>query len=127
MPSRAPLGSDADVPSRNLTARVLARVGEAGLTIDRRGRATRRRPAEPARPDPLAAGATRTAEQIREARSMRRVFRDLGVAYRRYRRQTGAPISADVRNAARRFRRELSLPSLVLVAASLDELDILTW
>jgi hypothetical protein len=36
-------------------------------------------------------------------------------------------VSADVRDAARNFRRELTVPALVVVAACLDELDILTW
>ena len=121
-PSRK--GSDSASPSQALTDRVLARVSEAGLTVDRRGGSTRRRPAQP---DARAASATRTPAQIREVRSLRSVFRDLGKSYRRYRRETGAPVSAEVRNAARRFRRELSVPTLVLVAARLDELDILPW
>jgi hypothetical protein len=64
---------------------------------------------------------------VREARSLRRVFNDLGDCYRDYRRRTGVPVSEDVRAAANRFRRELNVPTLVLVAASLDELDILPW
>jgi hypothetical protein len=64
---------------------------------------------------------------VREARSLRRVFVDLGDSYREYRRRTGAPISAEVRDAADRFRRERDLSSLVVVAARLDELDILPW
>jgi hypothetical protein len=32
-------------------------------------------------------------------------------------------VSPEVRDAARRFRRELDLPSLVCVAASLDRLN----
>ena len=69
----------------------------------------------------------RTPEQIREARSLRYVFSDLGLSYRQYRRDTGAPVSRDVRDAAYRFRRELNVTSLVSVAATLDALDILTW
>jgi hypothetical protein len=112
-----------------LTDRVLARVTDAGRAVDRRTGATRprsaRRTTSPS--DPLAASATRTPEQIREARSLRRVFHDLGVSYRQYRRQTGAPVSSDVRDAAKRFRRELNVTALVSVAACLDELEILTW
>jgi hypothetical protein len=70
---------------------------------------------------------TRTPEEIRLARSLRRVFYDLGETYRAYRRRTGAPVSPDVRDSAYRFRRELNLTSLVAVAAGLDELHILTW
>ena len=115
--------------SETLTDRVLARVTDAGRAVDRRTGATRPRSARrsPSAADPLAASATRTPEQIREARSLRRVFHDLGVSYRQYRRQTGAPVSSDVRDAAKRFRRELNVSALVSVAACLDELEILTW
>ena len=113
----------------SLTDRVLARVSDAGRAVDRRARATRPKSGrrDPAPPDPRSASATRTPEQVREARSLRRVFRDLGASYRKYRRQTGAPVSSDVREAAYRFRRELNVASLILVAASLDELEILPW
>lgn len=126
---RRPSGSDAADRAVTLSDRVLARVSDAGLAVDRRTKAarpkaTRRRPAAP---DPLSASVTRTPDQVREARSLRRVFHDLGVSYRQYRRDTGAPVSSDVRDAARRFRRELSMTSLVSVAACLDDLDILTW
>jgi hypothetical protein len=115
--------------TETLTDRVLARVTDAGRAVDRRTGASRprtaRRSVSPS--DPLAANVTRTPEQIREARSLRRVFHDLGVSYRQYRRQTGAPVSSDVRDAAKRFRRELNVTALVSVAACLDELEILTW
>ncbi len=127
-PSR-PRGSDPAELPQSLTDRVLARVSEAGLDVDRRSGASRpkasRRRSVAA--DPLSASLTRTPEQVREARSLRRVFLDLGDSYREYRRRTGAPVSADVRDAACRFRRELNVTSLVSVAASLDHLDILTW
>jgi hypothetical protein len=127
-PSR-PRESDRAEVSQSLTDRVLARVNEAGLDVDRRAKATR--PKAPRRrptvPDPLSADVTRTPEEVREARSLRRVFLDLGDSYREYRRRTGAPVSEDVRDAACRFRRELNVTSLVSVAASLDQLDILTW
>jgi hypothetical protein len=124
-PSRK--GSRSSSSTQSIADRVRARVNEAGLIVDRRTGATRRKPASPAVADKLAAGVTRTPAQVREVRSLRSVFRDLGRSYRRYRRQTGAPVSADVRDAARNFRRELTVPALVVVAACLDELDILTW
>jgi hypothetical protein len=107
----------------------LARVTDAGLAMDRRANARRPKAARhrPAASDPLSASATRTPAQVREARSLRRVFLDLGHSYREYRRRTGEPVSADVKDAACRFRRELNVTSLVSVAASLEELDILTW
>jgi hypothetical protein len=120
-------GSRSKFASETIADRVRTRVSEAALAVDRRVGSTRRKPAALAEPDKLAASATRTPAQVREARSLRSVFRDLGRSYRRYRRQTGAPVSADVRDAARNFRRELTVPSLVVVAAFLDELDILTW
>jgi hypothetical protein len=64
---------------------------------------------------------------VREARSLRRVFDDLGIAYRRYRKETGEPISPVVREAACRFRKERSVLSLASVAGRLDELKILDW
>ena len=127
-PSR-PGKSDPAAVTQTITARVLARVSDAGLAVDRsanatRPKATRRRSAAP---DSLSASVTRTPEQVREARSLRRVFLDLGDSYREYRQRTGAPVSPDVRDAAYRFRRELNVTSLVSVAASLDQLDVLTW
>jgi hypothetical protein len=128
LPAGRTKSSSAPSPD-SLTDRVLARVSDAGRAMDRRDRASRpkSRRRDPAPPDPRAASATRTPAQVREARSLRRVFHDLGVSYRKYRRQTGAPVSSDVREAAYRFRRELNIASLILVAASLDELEILPW
>lgn len=58
-----------------------------------------------------------------DIRALRRVFTDFGDSYRNYRRRTGEPVSAEVRDAAQRFRRDLDLVSLVSVAASLERLD----
>ena len=74
-----------------------------------------------------AAGASGTPEQVRRARSLRRVFVDLGTSYRAFRRRTGAAVSPEVRDAAYRFRREGDVTSLVAVAASLDQLEALPW
>jgi hypothetical protein len=84
----------------------------------------RRRRSDPDRPS---ADVGRTPEQLRETRSLRRVFVDLGTSYREYRRRTGAEVSPDVRDAAYRFRRELNVESLVAVADSLDRLEALPW
>jgi hypothetical protein len=117
-----------DSPNQELTDRILARVRDAGLAVDQRpGAQPRRRRGRPAAPDPLAADATRTPEQVREARALRRVFLELGDCYRGYRLRTGSSVSPEVRDAAYGFRRKLDLPSLVLVAASLERLDALTW
>jgi hypothetical protein len=127
-PSRPGKSDRAAVP-QTITARVLARVSDAGLVVDRRTKATRPKATRrrSAAPDLLSASVTRTPAQVREARALRRVFLDLGDSYREYRQRTGAPVSSDVRDAAYRFRRELNVTSLVSVAASLDQLDVLTW
>jgi len=93
-PTSHPAGSPADSP---LTDRVLARVKNAHS-----GRHRRRTDSD----------------------ALRRVFRDFGESYRSYRRRTGEPVSAEVRDAARRFRRELDLGSLVSVAALLERVEV---
>jgi len=111
-----------------LTERVMERVRQAGMVVegstDGSTSKPRRRHSDPHR---RPAGGSRTPEQVREARSLRRVFLDMGDSYREYRRRTGAPVSADVRNAADRFRQERNVASLAAVAASLDDLNVLTW
>lgn len=104
--SPRPSGPDNAVPAQSLTDRVLARVNDAGRTERRRPKTNRRR---------------------REARSLRRVFLEMGEAYREFRGRTGAPISPHVRAAAYHFREEPNVDSLVSVAARLDELRVLSW
>jgi hypothetical protein len=108
----------------SLTQHMLERVNAARRAIDQRANASRPRlRRQRARPgDP---GAPSLAEG-RESQSLKRVFRDLGVCYRRYRRQIGGPVAPGLRAATDRFRAEPSLPSLVAVAAILDELDLLS-
>jgi hypothetical protein len=118
-------GSQLDELPENLTERVLARVSQARLAVDRRAKASRpkskaRRPAAPASTD------SPSLEEVRESESLKRVFRELGVSYRRYRSQTGDPVTPGLRDAAYKFRAEPSLTSLVAVAAFLDELDLLS-
>jgi len=72
-------------------------------------------------------GARSSAGGPRELRALRRVFREMGRTQRSTRRQTGQAPSPVVREAARAFRRDPSLSSLVLVAASLDEVGLLAW
>lgn len=119
LPSRAS-GQQLPAHKLTLTDRVMSRVHDAGRAATRRARTSRSKTSRPNIAD-------RTAEQAREARSLRRVFHDLGLSYRQYRRDTGAAISPDIRDAAKRFRRERNVTSLVSVAACLDALDILTW
>ncbi len=121
--------SDPDAAPHSLTNRVLARVDDAGRLLDRRQRAAHTRSGRRGRAvdEGTSVGAPRTPQQIREARSLRRVFHELGDSYREYRRRTGEPVSPEVRDAAVRFRREMNVPALVSVAACLDRLEILTW
>jgi hypothetical protein len=109
VPSRS-RSSDSNDSAQSLTDRVLARVQHESSIVDRLPKSRRRSP---------------TTD--REARSLRRVFSDLGDSYRDYRRRTGEPVSADIRAAADRFRKERNVAALVSVAASLDALEILPW
>ena len=82
-------GSSSELPE-NLTERVQARVAEAAFALDRRATATR--PKSHRRRATLATSAGDSARSPEEAlaeQSLRRVFRDLGTSYRRFRKQTG--------------------------------------
>jgi hypothetical protein len=121
----SPNGSSKESPE-NLFDRVEARVAEAAYALDRRANATR--PKSHRRRVPLAVSGdgSRSPEEVRAEQSLRRVFRDLGVSYRRYRKQTGTALTPGLRDAAYNFRAEPSLTTLVAVAAFLDELDLLS-
>jgi hypothetical protein len=115
----------AAVSPQTLTARVQTRVDNARLAVDRRADAARANTT----PEPQVGSGSidsLSVDEVREFQSLRRVFRDLGVTYRRYRRQTGNKATPGLRDAAYNFRAEPSLPSLVAVAAFLDKLDLLT-
>jgi hypothetical protein len=99
-------------------------VSEARLVLDRRESAAADLRSFPP-PDPLAACVTRTPDQVREARSLRRVFLQLRDRYDDYRARTGSPESPAVRDAASCFRRQLSFAALLAYAGRLEELDIL--
>jgi hypothetical protein len=108
-----------------LTTRMLARVNDARLAVDRRANATRSGLKRQRRARPVSTNSP-SLEDVRESQSLRRVFRDLGVSYRRYRSQTGGQVPPGLRDAAYTFRAKPSLISLVAVAAFLDELDLLS-
>jgi hypothetical protein len=120
-------GSDAEEFPKSLKDRVMARVVDARTAVDRREGASRPKAKRRRRTPIETTVAGPTAQDLREAESLKRVFRDLGVSYREYRRQTGEPVAPAVREAAYKFRADPSLTSLVSVAVFLDELDILTW
>jgi hypothetical protein len=104
--------------ARPLVERVRERVDKAAASLSEGGRRERR--------GAKAAG-TLGSGPPREVRALRRVFREMGRTQRSARRQTGQAPSPVVRDAARAFRQAPSLPALVLVAASLDEVGLLSW
>ena len=118
MPPRAP---------RSLTDRVSDRVAEAGLALDRRASASRPKSPRRGHGGSSLLRPFGTPEGLRDIRSLRRVFHDLGTTYRQYRRRTGQPVLPPLRDAAYAFKRAPSLTSLVTVAAFLDDLAILAW
>lgn len=108
-----------------LTDRMRTRVKVAQRAIDRRAGASRpllerRRRARPADARPA------SPEDGGGAESLKQVFRDLGVSYRMYRSRVGGPVAPGLRAANDVFRAEPSLPSLVAVAAILDQLELLS-
>jgi hypothetical protein len=105
-------------PARPLIERVRERVDKAAASLGDGGR-HERRGVKPAR--------TLSSGPPREVRALRRVFREMGRTQRTARRQTGQAPSPVVREAARAFRRDPSMSALVLVAASLDEVGLLSW
>jgi hypothetical protein len=113
-----------DLP-QNLTDRVQVRVNNARLLVDRRANASRPL-SKPRRLTRSASTESLGFEQVREYQSLKRVFRDFGVSYRRYRSQTKSRLAPGLRDAAYNFRAEPSLTSLVVVAGFLDELDLLS-
>src|SRR3954449_1795905 len=119
-------GSDAVELPKSLKDRVIARVAGARSAVDRREGASRPK-AKRRRQTTVETSGGPSAQDLREAESLKKVFRDLGLSYREYRRQTGEPVAPAVREAAYKFRADPSLTSLVSVAVFLDELDILTW
>jgi hypothetical protein len=109
------LRSEHAEPASSLTDRVAERVMKARLDIESQQK-TRR-------PTSSLQSSKSTAEQ-REIESLKRVFHDMGHAYRRYRHETGKPVVPGLRDAGYNFRQNPSLPALVSVAAFLDDLDL---
>lgn len=106
-----------------LTHRILARVKAARRGVDRRASATRPR-VKRGRPRPADSGSSKM-EETPETQSLKWVFQDLGVSYRRYRSQIGGPVAPGLRDAAYAFRAEPTFASLVTVAGFLDRLKLL--
>jgi hypothetical protein len=109
----------------SLTHRMRARVKVARRAVDRRAKASRprvqrTRRARSADPDGP------TLVEDRETESLKQVFGDLAVLYRRYRIRIGGPVTPGLRAATDKFRAKPSLVALVAVAAILDQLDLLS-
>ncbi len=114
-----------------LAERVHARMAEVGLALDQRARASRPR-AKRARPPktnlaPASAAQTPTSSPTREASSLRRVFNELAITHRQFRLRSGQHASPGLRDAARAFKEAPSFPTLVVVAAFLEEDGLLEW
>ncbi|CAN5877600.1 hypothetical protein BH24GEM1_BH24GEM1_10100 [soil metagenome] len=105
---------NASTPSRPLVERVRERVDKAAASLGDKRRERR-------------GTQTLGSKAPRELRALRRVFREMGRTQRTARRQTGQAPSPVVRDAARAFRAAPSMSALVLVAASLDEVGLLSW
>ena len=103
-------------------------MSEVGLALDQRARASRPRAKRPKAPKtdlPLAT--TGHMPPTREASSLRRVFNELAITHRQFRLRSGQHASPALRDAARVFKEAPSFPSLVLVAAFLEEDGLLEW
>jgi hypothetical protein len=109
--------------TESLTERIRGRVDVARVAVDRRANATR--PQIGSRAGRPADSAWNDEEEARIAQSLKRVFRDLGVTYRRYHRQVGGPVAPGLRDANYKFRERPSFDSLVVVAGYLDGLKLL--
>ncbi len=111
-----------------LAERVQARVAEVGLALEQRARASRPRAKRPrSRRTPGTEAGTPTPVHSREASSLRRVFNELAVTHRQFRLRSGQHASPALRDAARAFKEAPSFPTLVTVAAFLDEDGLLEW
>jgi hypothetical protein len=116
---------EAELP-QTLTESVQERVNNARHVLNRRANATRPKSKRQGRARPASSRNSPSLEEVRESQSLRRVFRDFGLSYRRYRSQTGARVPPGLRDAAYAFRAAPSLTSLVAVAAFLEKLDLLS-
>ncbi len=121
--NQTPSGSTPNGSAHPLADRVQARVAEVGQALDQRARASRprsKRPKEPAAPSSVSGAG-------REASSLRRVFNELAVTHRQFRLRSGQHASPALREAAQAFKESPSIPSLVAVAAFLEEDGLLEW
>jgi hypothetical protein len=102
-------------------------MAEVGLALDERARASRPRAKRRTAKADVPAAAAQTSSHIREASSLRRVFNELAITHRQFRLRSGQHASPALRDAARVFKEAPSFPSLVVVAAFLEEDGLLEW
>jgi len=110
----------------SVTDRIRTRVKAARRAADHRAKASRprvQRTRKAPPPDPGVGGPSLV--QDRDTESLKQVFRDLGVLYRRHRTRIGGPVAPGLRSATDRFREKPSLAALVAVAGILDQLNLL--
>ena len=121
-------GSSPAGAAHPLAQRVQARVAEVGQALEQRARASRPRVKRP-RSQRVSATDTGAATSPRshEASSLRRVFNELAITHRQFRLRSGQHASPALRDAARAFKEAPSFPSLVTVAAFLEEDGLLEW
>jgi len=108
---------------------VQARVAEVGLALEQRARASRPRAKRP-RSQRVVSGSdtgSQTPARSHEASSLRRVFNELAITHRQFRLRSGQHASPALRDAARAFKEAPSFPTLVTVAAFLEEDGLLEW
>jgi hypothetical protein len=108
----------------DLTDRMRARVKAARRAVDRRAKASRPQ-VRRTKKAPAAGPAGPTLVEDRDTESLKQVFGELAVLYRRHRTRLGGPVAEGLRAATDRFRAKPSLAALVEVAAILDQLDLL--
>lgn len=127
MPKKNPAesGSSSNGAAHPLAQRVQARVAEVGLALEQRARASRPRAKRPR--TPRVAPAADTPARSHEASSLRRVFNELAITHRQFRLRSGQHASPALRDAARAFKEAPSFPTLVTVAAFLEEDGLLEW
>ncbi|HLB55520.1 MAG TPA: hypothetical protein VJK71_10490 [Gemmatimonadales bacterium] len=113
--------------SSTLLERVRARVLSTSHAIQRRD-GTSPRPSRPPRTPRAAPGeSSPSIPHSPEHRALLVVYHHLGRTHRRYREQTGDQVPTALKAAARAFKREPSVSSLVPVAGFLDDLGLLKW
>ncbi len=91
--------------------------------LDATQRALQRRDADSSLPP----GAAPARPESLELRALKVVYGKLGRSHRRYRERTGERVPAPLQAAARAFRQEPSVFTLVPVAGYLEDLGLLKW